>query len=150
MSTTSRLRTLLSLSRAEHGVLACALMLLPLAALGLKTIGLRRTHRLLARTRRPVPRRVLAPQRVARLVEIAARRGPFRAKCLPTSLTLQALLAANGTASELRIGVRKRGTKFEAHAWIEHDGLALMEPEGVHERFSSFNCAIGGSEGAAR
>jgi hypothetical protein len=25
-----------------------------------------------------------------------------------------------------------------------------MEPEGVHERFSPFNCAIGGSEGTAR
>jgi hypothetical protein len=77
------------------------------------------------------------------MVALAVRRGPFRAKCLPAALTLQTLLARAGIASELRLGVRKRGTRLEAHAWIEHRGVALME-EGanVHAGFAPFEGAI--------
>ena len=143
MSSTSSLKRLADLPPRERLVLARALVLLPIAAAGLRTLGLKRTQALL------VPRldsrssgHGVDPARIARMVQIAARRGPLRAKCLSASLTLQALLARAGLASELRLGVRKRGTLLEAHAWVEHAGVALMEPEGVHGRFSAFSRAI--------
>ena len=138
MSGPSRIRRLAGLTRHERAILARALVLLPLAALALRTLGMRRAQALLAR-QSPLRKQAVEPMRIARLVEVAARRGPVRVKCLPASLTLQSLLTAAGVPSELRLGVRKRGTLLEAHAWVEQDGVALMEPEGVHLRFSAFS-----------
>jgi hypothetical protein len=133
------LKRLAGLPPRERLVLARALLLLPLAAAGVRTLGLKRTQAwLVPRLQSRSSRHGVDPARIARMVQIAARRGPVRAKCLPASLALQALLARAGVASELRVGVRKRGARLEAHAWVEHEGVALMEPEGVHARFSAF------------
>jgi hypothetical protein len=42
----------------------------------------------------------------------------------------------------VRIGTRKNGEKFEAHAWVECDGVPLNEPEGVHEHYAAFDEAF--------
>jgi len=139
MSPTSSLKRLAGLPPRERAVLARALVLLPIAAASLRALGLKRTQALLVPRLQSRSRgHGVDPARIARMVQIAARRGPLRANCLPASLTLQALLARAGLASELRVGVRKRDTRLEAHAWVEHAGVALMEPEGVHTRFSAF------------
>ena len=151
MSATSRLARLRALSRRERSVLARALVLLPLVAASLRVLGLRRTQALFLRRDRPGRRpKALSVGDIARLVSIAARRGPFRAKCLPASITLQSLLLQAGTASELRLGVRKRGMRLEAHAWVEHEGVPLMESSDVHSRFSAFDAAIAVSTRTAR
>jgi hypothetical protein len=48
------------------------------------------------------------------------------AACLSQALTLQRLLARNGHASQLRIGVRRPGKSLAAHAWLVHEGRTLI------------------------
>jgi hypothetical protein len=133
-----------------------ALALLPLTALALRWLGLRRWQTLLARW---VPadgpaaeshRRegeapaepALAAQALARLVEAAGRYGLCRGTCLQRSLVLWWLLRRRGLDGELRIGVRRVGGRLAAHAWVECGGLALDAPADAREPFVPFDGPI--------
>jgi hypothetical protein len=59
------------------------------------------------------------------MVRVAATHGPFRATCLPRSVVLWALLRRHGVDAELKLGVRRGDRGFEAHAWVELEGVAL-------------------------
>jgi ribosome-associated translation inhibitor RaiA len=61
---------------------------------------------------------------------------------LAKSLTLWWLLGRQGIASHLRIGIRKEKDKFEAHAWVERDGVALNEPDEHHHHYAAFDSAL--------
>lgn len=61
-------------------------------------------------------------QRVARLVEIAARYSPARTTCLTEALTLAWLLSRRGIATKIRIGVARQDSCVIAHAWLEREG----------------------------
>ena len=50
---------------------------------------------------------------------------PWDSRCLMRSLVLLRMLARRGVVCELVIGVRP-GDRFEAHAWIQHDGHPLL------------------------
>jgi hypothetical protein len=52
---------------------------------------------------------------------------PTDSRCLIRSLVLVRLLARRSIASTLVIGVRKT-SEFAAHAWVEHDGEAILPP----------------------
>ncbi len=67
------------------------------------------------------------PLRVARSVRRAGRLFPGGGNCLVQSLALDRMLHERGHPSELRIGVRREGGELAAHAWVEHDGRALLE-----------------------
>jgi len=121
---------------------ARALVLVPLAAASLRTLGLRRTQALLVGPARRKPA-TTDPHRVARLVELAARHGVLRANCLATSLALQSLLASAGFPAELRIGVRKHDLRLEAHAWVERHGEPLLEDPDVRVRYRPFERGLG-------
>jgi transglutaminase-like putative cysteine protease len=59
---------------------------------------------------------------------------PGDSRCLVRSLVLTALLARRGVDARLVIGVAT-GPDFQAHAWVESDGVALLPPlDDVHER----------------
>jgi Transglutaminase-like superfamily len=73
------------------------------------------------RARRPLPL-----DRIARLVEIAARRPP-KAGCLPIAIVTAWLLARQGTAATLRIGVARHAGELTAHAWLEYRGVPLLD-----------------------
>ena len=75
---------------------------------------------------------------VSRMVLAAARHSFCAATCLERSLALWWLLARHGIPTQLRIGVRKAGEKFEAHAWIERDGAAIGEREAAHLHYAAF------------
>jgi hypothetical protein len=75
---------------------------------------------------------------ISRMVRAAARYGFVRATCLEESLTLWHLLRKQGHGAKLRIGVRKKARKFEAHAWVEHDGTALNQAEQMHRHYAAF------------
>jgi Transglutaminase-like superfamily len=119
--------------------------MLPLTALGLRMAGLRRVQEALARLAARSGRdwaggnASMHAKEVARLVSAAARHGPYRAKCLPTALTLQMILRRHGIPADLRLGVRKAAGRIEAHAWVEHQGVPLMDSSDVHERYSAFD-----------
>jgi len=127
-----------SLSWAERRLLARTLLLLPLAAASLRLLGFRRTQALLipaessARPRTDLP----AAQALARIVHGAAPWSPLPANCLPRALILCRLLRRQGLQAELRLGVGKPEGEFAAHAWVEHAGRALAEPESNGRRFA--------------
>jgi hypothetical protein len=59
---------------------------------------------------------------------------PWDSRCLMRSLVLLRMLARRDVVCRLVIGVRP-GEKFEAHAWIEHDGHPLLPTLG-YERLT--------------
>jgi hypothetical protein len=120
-----------------------AAVLLPLLTLLLHFRGFRYTQRLLQRWLPAGLNAVIVPgdPRVAltsRMVRAAASYSPISSTCLERSLTLWWLLARQGIAAQLRIGVRKDGEKFAAHAWVEHEGVAVGEPEDTHVHYAAF------------
>ena len=144
----SRLR---ELSCAEYRVLLQALVLLPLVVGSLRVLGFRRTVGTLERWA-PLSRRRLGQdyggdhedtmsraRTVGRLVAAAARRSPFRATCLPTSLTLGCLLRREGIENDLRLGVRNSDGRLEAHAWVEHEDVPIIDAQDGSVRFSAFS-----------
>ena len=138
-----RLVRLAELDGWERHVLLQALVLLPVMALRIRCFGMLRAFappRASLRHARPHRHGDDAERarRVAGLVHAAARHGPFRATCLPISLTLHRLLRERGIEAHLRLGVRKAGAGLEAHAWIERDGEPLMEPARIGERYAVF------------
>ena len=73
------------------------------------------------------------------MVRAASHHGVVRATCLAESLVLWHLLQKRGVSVSLRIGVRKSEGKFEAHAWVEHEGVALCQPEEMHQHYAAFD-----------
>ncbi len=123
----SKGRAFLRLPAGERRLFVAALLLLPAVALALRLLGLRRCQALLARLspRRPAPAAGPEAEGAARLVAVAARYAPCRANCLQQSLVLWWALRRLGLPGELRIGVRKRDGRLEAHAWVEQGGRTL-------------------------
>jgi Transglutaminase-like superfamily len=76
---------------------------------------------------------------VARMEAAAERHLFFRPNCLERSLSLWWLLRRRGISSDLRIGGRKDGGRFEAHAWLECNGTVLSEPGDDHRQFVPFD-----------
>jgi hypothetical protein len=128
-----------------------AAVVLPAISLSLKFRGFRATQQTLQNLSIPsnamtFPRDdVAAVERVkvaVRMVNSAARFESSRFTCLEKSLALWWLLRRHGTASCLRIGARKAGEKFEAHAWVEREGVALNEPQQEHRHYATFDAAF--------
>jgi hypothetical protein len=107
---------------------------LPMAvAAGFRIAGVRRTQRWLRRWARKrktatagfdAAAVILSARRAQRM---AARNAGIGGTCLVRSLTLWAMLLRRGVDSELRVGVRKKEGKLEAHAWVEYGGVPLNE-----------------------
>ena len=59
------------------------------------------------------------PRRLARMVEIAARKVPWRAKCFESALCLRAMLRRRGIASTLHYGIGSADEgDLKAHVWL--------------------------------
>ena len=143
MSTIANLARLRRLSRTERALLLRALAILPMAALGLQLAGLKRIQSALlllspARPGANTGDAAAYAKQVARWVSVAARHGPYRAKCLPSALALQSILRRHGIESDLRLGVRRESDRIEAHAWIEHRGVPLIDSADVADRYAAF------------
>jgi len=63
--------------------------------------------------------------RLGRVVERALHALPLDARCLIKALVLTRILERRGIACSFVVGVRAQ-PKFAAHAWVEHDGIALL------------------------
>ena len=141
----------------ERKVLAQFAVLLPLTWLGLRTIGFNWLHRFclpVTATQRAtsLPPRLwgrlgggdsatdTAPalelaQRYAALAAIAARHGIYQANCLHQSLPLCWLLQQTGLPAQLKIGVKPQTQPFQAHAWVELDGVSLGQSVVEYQAF---------------
>jgi transglutaminase superfamily protein len=143
-----RLRRFSALECPARNLFLRATVLLPLVALSLRWRGFRATQATLQRflsndnqqSDASLVRRV-APL-TAHMINAADRHGLVHPSCLAKSLTLWWLLARQGISSHLRIGIRKKEEKFEAHAWVERDGIALNEPDEHHYHYAAFDAAF--------
>jgi hypothetical protein len=140
-------RAFRALSWAQRRLLAQAWLLLPLTAVGLRLFGYRRVQTVLnpapaaAAGREDLP----AAQAVARIVQAAAGWSLVQASCLARSLVLCRLLRGQGLAGNLRIGVAVPdgpNGRLAAHAWVEHQGVALNDSQDVERRFAAFDRAL--------
>jgi hypothetical protein len=143
----NRIRQFSALEPPARGLFLRASVLLPLISISLRWQGFRKTKASLeyflsipygsenpdAQTRAYL---------TAQMVRAAARHGIGHPACLEVSLALWWLLAQQGIASDLRVGVRKDGERFEAHAWVEYGGASLNESEMDHRHFAAFDAAL--------
>ncbi|HKV27399.1 MAG TPA: lasso peptide biosynthesis B2 protein [Candidatus Acidoferrales bacterium] len=86
----------------------------------------------------------------ARMVDAASRRGIVRGNCLSRSIVLWWLLRRRGIPTQLRIGARKTGNVFEAHAWVEMAGLPINDSEDVQTRYTPFEGPVTGKMAAPK
>jgi hypothetical protein len=119
-----------------------AAMLLPVIRASLRVRGYNKTFSSLQARVNPI-----APaqngdaeqlRKTSRMVRAAVHHSLLHFTCLEESLGLWYLLRKQGIAPQLRIGVRKENGKFEAHAWVEHGGEALNQPEAAHLHYAAF------------
>ena len=124
-----RLSKLVSLSASERHDLVRAQLALLRAQLAVWT----RPHgRLVGPARgvatRPDERTARRARRLADAISLVARHGAFRPNCLVRSLGLARLLEGEQVPGwHLRIGVRERTGRFEAHAWVELGAEVLAD-----------------------
>jgi hypothetical protein len=144
-----QIRRFSELERPARGLFLHASVLLPVISVSLQLRGFRKTKASLQHFL-PVPfpcgsqnpgthaRAALT----ARMVRAAGYHGIGHPNCLKVSLALWWLLARRGIASDLRVGVRRDGEKFEAHAWVECGGASLNETDTKHQHFAAFDAAL--------
>ncbi|GMQ90428.1 MAG: hypothetical protein BMS9Abin10_0805 [Gammaproteobacteria bacterium] len=147
---TRAIRKFLALPRVERWLLVQAMAALPLVALTLRTIGLKRCYRALERLAPMAGGGLLtgasACHRATQtgwLVRVASIYGLVQGNCLAQSLTIWWLLRRQRIPAELRIGVRKRQGRLEAHAWMEHNSRVLNDDVEIGRRFAAFGGARG-------
>lgn len=141
------LAKLRALAPRDRRLLALSVLALPTLDAGVRLFGFGRTRRMLDRL--AWPQRHAAPptgseaevraRELARLVSIAARRGPIAATCLRRALLLHWLLRREGIDAVVRIGVRRGEAGLEAHAWVEHRGRPIDDDASVAERYAPFD-----------
>jgi hypothetical protein len=138
------------LPAAERGILLQALVLLPLTAAALRTIGFRRWKLFLTKftaqknLNAPVtPESLQSARRYGRMVKSAADEGVVHGKCLEQSLVLWWLLLRKHILAELRIGARQSDKGFEAHAWVEVQGNIVNDSNDVLSDYAPFKKDIG-------
>ena len=143
-------RKLQALSSSEQVDLVKALLVLPVTAVALQLVGLRRWQLVMAQVTRAKAAKsktgrstqIVEAQRVARLVAIASRYGIHRANCLQQSLVLRWLLKQRNIESEIRYGARKEETELSAHAWVEFEGIVLNDTHDVGTRYRPFQHSL--------
>ena len=137
---TRKLHQFLALTAADRRTFLAAMALLPLFWIGLRVVGLQRLQSRLQRTPLRHPAILTADDlpRLGKLVNSAAHHALGPANCLTRSLYLWWLLRRRGIDSPLRIGVRLAEGTFDAHAWVEHDGIPINDRHDVSTDFAPF------------
>ncbi|HEY0704402.1 MAG TPA: lasso peptide biosynthesis B2 protein [Candidatus Acidoferrales bacterium] len=152
-------KTFWSLPSDERHVACSAAAGLAATCLGLRTLGFSRWQRILNRRAVRVESSnsssesrsfAISANRIAQLQEAAALSLFFHTNCLERSLALWFLLRQRGFPAELKFGARKQSETFEAHAWVELNGVALNNPTAEQREFVPFDGAIASLETRAK
>jgi hypothetical protein len=128
-----KLRRLFDLPRADKVLLARAWLALLAVDLGVRFVSFDAVQDFIARHAKAGGNN--SPERLQKFVRLAARHHLWKMACLPQALALRWLLAREGSAAVVMIGVRRGAGVLEAHAWVELNGKALGEPADVRARF---------------
>lgn len=142
-----RIRQFSALERPARGLFLRAFVLLPLISVSLRWRGFRKTkaslqYFLSVPYGSQNPDAQTRARLTAQMVRAAAQHGIGNPACLERSVALWWLLARQGIASDLRVGIRKDGETFEAHAWVECGGTTLNETETDHRHYAAFDAAL--------
>jgi hypothetical protein len=142
-----RLAKAARLSAGDWCVLLRAGALLPVARIAVRVLTFRGIRSWVQQ--RPLRskhgrRRPASPERVAYLVDLAARYCLWKPTCLERSLTLYRLLRKMGVEARFVVGTKVPPAGFAAHAWVEHNGRVLggQGEDGYQELLSVENAAI--------
>ena len=134
------------LTPPQQGLFLRSLVLLPLAAGLVRIRGLGWVQQwTLARRLPPIAndnQQIDLAREAAKAVDLAARRGLWRANCLQRSVVLWRELARLGVSGDLRIGVRSGGAEPEMHAWVEVVGRVINDRPDIADEFQPFDDAI--------
>src|SRR5206468_11450587 len=128
-----RLRRFSALERPARSLFLRATVLLPLVAVSLRWRGFRATQATLQRSllndnqEREAALVTKSAAMIAHMVNAADRHGLVHPSCLAKSLTLWWLPARPVISWHVRIGIREKEEKFEAHVWVERGGIAFDE-----------------------
>jgi hypothetical protein len=120
-----------ALTIAEQRLTVRSAAVLGIAAVALRIFGVNRMLRIASRPVGARTKNVIGD--VVSAVERAGRYVPG-ATCLTRALALAWMLRGLGVAAAVRIGVRA-ADRFEAHAWVECDGVAVTDPSDPEDRF---------------
>jgi hypothetical protein len=142
----NRLRQMCNLSWEEWQVGLAASYCLPLTACALRFRGLVWTIKWMTGSgmNEPGLPGTAAPEQaksIARLVEAVAKHGVYRATCLKRSLVLCRFLRLKGIQFELKLGASRGEEGISAHAWVEHQGVAINDRKDIGEHFKVFSSA---------
>ena len=135
----SNLDKLRALSFSEFLMLVVSVLTLPVVSVLLKLRGFRKTERFMAMFSRLGIQPEASPVRVdqaARMVSIAAVRGPYKARCLEQAITVWWMLGVMGISSTIRLGIYKSGESVEAHAWVLHEGKIVIGQMNEQKEFT--------------
>lgn len=131
-----------ALSRAEQHLFLHAVCLLPVMACLPRIFGLQRVQSWVERSNSRFGKNKAETKTdgntIARMVLSGARYGFVHGNCLSRSMTLCYLLRRHGCAACLRLGSRRTGELFEAHAWVELDGRVFDESPKLRRFFTPF------------
>ena len=146
------LAKLRALTGPERRLLLVCLVATPFVAAGIAIFGFKRLHVAMALQSRPRSARFLTAEAAterarsaARVVAIAAGRGPVRATCLRRSLLLWWLLRRDGIETVVRVGVNRESGTLNAHAWVEYLGRPVNDADDIALRFPAFDQDFGAS-----
>lgn len=124
---TSRLHRLFGLPRAERRLLIEAAVCLAAIRIALLVLPFRRLLAILNSAARSLRARQSETDRVAWAIDVASRHVPFTDNCLVRALAAQALLKRRRRNADIRFGVARNASgEFEAHAWVESDGVPII------------------------
>lgn len=134
-----KFRTWRSLAPADRRAFWRAVLLVPTMHVVVRVVGFNRLQQRVARVG-PSSRESLPAAQAVRRCAVSVSRvkqySPLRGNCLSQSLALVWMLRREGVEPQLRLGVRIQDAKFDAHAWVEHEGRVLNDTQDVHTRFA--------------
>jgi transglutaminase superfamily protein len=141
-------RTFWALKRAERAVAGSAALGLTATWIGLRLLGFRRCKEFVTQRVERSKHRLseMSANRILQLQAAAARNLFFTANCLEQSLVLWSILRGHGFDAKLKIGARKEAGRFEAHAWVELDGIPLNDETNSNRQFVPFDGTISSME----
>ena len=137
-----KIRKLAEISPSEWLLLLQLFLFSLVAAVVLRLAGLSRFIGLMNRCAAeprfrflPVLHRRHEIARLRTLVELATRITHGQKRCLPRSLLMFWLFKARGEPASLLIGVSKRVSTLESHAWIDTEGKVMVDSPVMTWRF---------------
>lgn len=132
-----------SLSWRDRSLAIRVGLLIPMIEFWMRKSSFQRCQKGLLRLARwlpPYTRRATSlteAEKIAKLVALGNQRySLYPADCLTVALALQYVITRLGGQADLCLGVRTITGQFEAHAWVEVEGVPLNQLESVSDIYS--------------